>query len=359
MKMRYLSFFLAALCYIVAQAQRIQVVDNDGLPIPYVAVTDAKGALVGSTDNDGWFENKKGATDLYLSHLAFQAKNVHTDTLTAARIVMDDVEFGLAEVEVKPKELAYIQTYYRLIYFDDDGPLYFRGGVIDNTYDFAKKKTSSKKRSLAKGENGLLRFLISTIVGRYIDKLGQVSEESTHKRVLRHARKGDLTITGDSLARQTISDTISVLGFIDTDLAAGLRTTSFDVWAYHQHQEATKARAKGKKVKDDKTADRDESYYEVYRVDEQGRSRVDDFVMRQMQTCGRHDDGKQYMILLQAYTTARDYIDKKEFKQTRKDNEVEMKITDLRQFEQAHNIPALPPNVKAAVDKLFEKELNK
>lgn len=359
-KYKNIFLFALALCCQVVMGQRLQVVDTEGLPISYVCVTNARGALVGTTDEEGWIENKKGEKDLYFSHIAFQATSVQTDTLTNARVVMKDVDFGLGEVTVKPKELAYIQTYYRMIYLDDEGPLYFRGGIIDNTYEFAKKKSSCKKRNLSRGENGLLRFLISSIVGRYIDKLGQVTDESTYKQVLAAANNGQLTVVGDSMRRQTISDSICILGYIDTDLEAGLRTTSFNKWVYNDHQQEAKLRAKGKEKKKKVDRHREESFYEVYRIDEQGRSRVDDFVMRQMHVSADHSgsDGR-YVILLQAYTTARDYIDKKELKQTRKENEVEMNIKELRQFEEAHNIPPLPANVKAAVDKLFEKDLNK
>lgn len=359
MNKNILLIIMALWCQ-VALGQRIQVVDTDGLPIPYVCVTNARGALVGTTDEEGWLENTRGEKELYFSHIAFQATNVLADTVTNARVVMKDVDFGLGEVTVKPKELAYIQTYYRLIYLDDEGPIYFRGGVIDNTYEFAKKKSSSKKRNLSRGENGLIRFLISSLVGRYIDKLGQVTDESTYKKVLTAAKAGTVSVEGDSLGRQTVSDSISVLGYIDTDMEAGMRTTSFNMWAYHDHQEEAKLRAKGKEKKKKADRNREESFYEVYRIDEQGRSRIDDFVMRQMHVSADHSKtGGRYVILLQAYTTARDYIDKKEFKQTRKENEVEMNIRELRQFEEAHNIPPLPANVKAAVDKLFEKELGK
>jgi hypothetical protein len=82
--------------------------------------------------------------------------------------------------------------------------------------------------------------------------------------------------------------------------------------------------------------------------------------MKQILVSGHFDRTDQdYIILLETYTIGCDYIDKKEFKQTRKENEVEMDIKELRQFEEAHNIPPLPANVKAAVDKLFEKDLNK
>jgi hypothetical protein len=77
--------------------------------------------------------------------------------------------------------------------------------------------------------------------------------------------------------------------------------------------------------------------------------------MKQILVSGHFDRIDQdYILLLETYTIGRDYIDKKEFKQTRKSNEVEMDINELRQLEQAHNIPPLAPNLKAAVDQLFK-----
>jgi len=350
---------------VLMQAQRLQVIDSDGNPIAYVCVTNERGALVGSTDTEGWLEDAKGNAVLNLSHIAFEDMTIRLADVVDSRVVMKDVDFNLPDIEVKPKELAYVQTYYRLIYFDDDGPIYYRGGVIDNTYEFAKEKTQSKTRSLSRGENGLIRFLISTLVGRYIDKLGQIQKESTYQRLLRYQTEGKLSIAEDVAGRQIVSDTVSVLGYIDTDTIARQRTTSFNMWAYNDHvkatKEAAKAAAKGKQPKEKKDKSMTEDlYYEVYRIDSEGRSRIDDFVMRQLQVIGQHEsNGNQFMILLQAYTTDRDYVDKKEYKQLRKDNKVDMEIRELKQFEQAHNIPALAPNVQMQIDKLFEKELNK
>ena len=350
---------------LLMQAQRLQVIDSDGNPIAYVCVTNERGALVGSTDTEGWLEDAKGNAVLNLSHIAFEDMTIRLADVVDGRVVMKDVDFNLPDIEVKPKELAYVQTYYRLIYFDDDGPIYYRGGVIDNAYEFAKEKTQSKTRSLSRGENGLIRFLISTLVGQYIDKLGQIQKESTYQRLLRYQTEGKLSISEDVAGRQIVSDTVSVLGYSDTDTIARQRTTSFNMWAYSDHvkatKEAAKAAAKGKQPKEKKDKSMTEDlYYEVYRIDSEGRSRIDDFVMRQLQVIGRHEsNGNQFMILLQAYTTDRDYVDKKEYKQLRKDNKVDMEIRELKQFEQAHNIPALAPNVQMQIDKLFEKELNK
>lgn len=350
---------------LMIQAQKLQVVDIDGNPIAYVCVTNERGALVGSTDTEGWLDDAKGNVVLNLSHIAFEDMTINVADIVDGRVVMLEVDFNLPDIEVKPKELAYVQTYYRLIYFDEDGPIYYRGGVIDNTYEFATEKTQSKTRSLSKGENGLIRFLISTLVGRYIDKFGQIPKKSTYKKLLEAQNEGKLTIADAHQGREIVSDSISALGYIDTDTVNNLQTTSFDVWAYSQHQEdakeAAKAAAKGKEPKKkERKYEIEESYYEVYRFDNEGRSRIDDFVMRQLQLTGRHrSSDKQYMLILQTYTTDRDYIDKKDYKALRKENKVDMDIRELKQFEHGHNIPVLAPNVQAIIDKLFAKELNR
>ena len=362
--MKKLFVLMSLLVVAVAiNAQRIQVVDTDGLPIAAVCVTNEKGALVGSTDNDGWLDDAKGVKHLYFSHVAFKPTNVNIDTIPSHFVVMQDETFQLSELEVKPKELLYVQTYYRLIYVCDEGPLYFRAGVVDNTYELAKQKISAKTRSVSKGENGLLRFLLSTLVGHIVDKWARIDTMTYYKKILKNVDKGSLFIIQEESGRRVVSDTISVLGYIDDDMQAGQRTTSFDMWAYDDHIEATEAAAKaaksGKKPKEKKEKfSANHGYYEVYNINENGQSRVDDLVMKQILVSGHFDRTDQdYVILLETYTIGRDYIDKKEFKQTRKDNEVEMDINELRRLEQNNHIPPLAPNLKAAVDELFKKDI--
>ena len=364
MKKMYLLMVLLVMAT-AAQAQRIQVVDVDGLPIGAVCVTNEKGALVGSTDNEGWLADAKGVNHLFFSHVAFKPKEVKMDTVPSLCVVMQEQNFELGELEVKPKELLYVQTYFRCIYVCDEGPIYFRGGVVDNTYEIAKQKINAKTRSVSRGMNGLMRFLLSTLAGHYIDKWARIDTLNYYKRINKFANKGALTITEEPSGRRVVSDTISVLGYIDDDMAAGNRTTSFDLWAFEDHVEATEAAAKaaktGKQPKKKKKKDNDNhGYFELYNIDENGKSRIDDLVMKQILVEGHFDRTDQdYIILLETYTIGRDYIDKKEFKQTRKENEVEMDINELRRLEQNHHIPPLAPNLKAAVDELFKKDLDK
>jgi hypothetical protein len=359
MKKRIVLLLFAVIAT-AALAQRIQVVDTDGKPIAAVCVTNEKGALVGSTDNDGWLEDAKGVKHLFFSHMAFKPINVNIDTIPSLSVVMQDQNFELSELVVKPKELLYVQTYYRCIYVCDDGPIYFRAGVVDNTYELAKKKISAKTRSVSKGQNGFIRFVLSTLVGRFIDEYARIDTVTLYKKVLRNVDKGNLFITEEPSGRRVVSDTISVLGYIDVEVEEGQLITNFDKWTYADHVEATEAAAKeaktGKKQKKkEKKYTAINSNYEVYNINENGESRIDDLVMRQILVTGHFERTDQdYIILLESFTIGRDYIDKKEFKQTRKENEVEMDITELRRLEQNHHIPPLAPNLKAAVDELFK-----
>lgn len=362
--MKKLFVLLLLVMAVTVHAQRIQVVDTDGLPIAAVCVTNEKGALVGSTDNEGYLNDAKGVKHLFFSHVAFKSKDVNMDSIPSMTVVMQDQNFELGELEVKPKELLYVQTYFRCVYVCDEGPIYFRAGVVDNTYELAKKKISAKTRSVSKGMNGLMRFLLSTLVGHYIDEWARIDTLTYYKKILKDVDKGNLFLSEETSGRRMVSDTISVLGYIDEDLSAGMRTTNFDHWTYDDHKEATKAAAKEaktgkkqKKKKDGFTANH--GYYELYNINERGESRIDDLVMKQILVSGHFERLDQdYVILLETYTIGRDYIDKKEFKQTRKDNKVEMDINELRRLEQNNHIPPLSPNLKAAVDELFKKELD-
>ena len=323
-------------------------------------MTNEKGALVGTTDNDGWLADAKGIKHLYFSHVAFKPTDVNIDTIPSMCVVMQDETFQLTELEVKPKELLYVQTYYRLVYVCDEGPIYYRGGVVDNTYELAKQKISAKTRSVSRGKNGFMRFVLSTLVGHLIDKWARIDTTTYYKKIMKYADNGSLSISQEESGRLVVSDTISTLGYIDDDMQAGKRTTSFDIWAYSDHIDATKAAAKaaktGKKPKEKKEKYRsNQGYFEVYNINENGQSRIDDLVMKQILVSGHFERTDQdYIILLETYTIGRDYIDKKEFKQTRKENEVEMDINELRRLEKNHNIPPLAPNLKAAVDQLFK-----
>ncbi|MBR5102852.1 MAG: hypothetical protein IK092_06980, partial [Muribaculaceae bacterium] len=169
-------------------------------------------------------------------------------------------------------------------------------------------------------------------------------------------------VTTDSIGRQVISDSVSVLGFIDEDRAAGKRTISFNEWLFKRHLEIANEKKQKKKEKKQAELDVEEqnsehSYFEVYHMDEKGNSLISDFVMQQSLDIGVFKrTKKKYILIIESFATEMAYIDKKEFKQTRKDNDVDKNYEGLLRYEQEHNIPPLAPQLREQVDKLFKKK---
>ena len=360
---KQILIWLMIACAFTGYAQTIRVIDKDGDPVPYAAVTTEQGKLIGTTDIEGVFENTTENTVLCLSQVAYKPLTVKLAEVVDGVVTMEDAEFVLPDVVVKPKELLYVQTYYRVTYIDEDGPLYYRAGIIDNTYEFATKKTSIKEKSISAAESGVLKFALNTLAGGLIKDRCKLHAKSTYQKV--NSNEGNwakVSVAVDSTGRQVISDSVSVLGFIDEDRDAGTRTVSFNEWLFYKHLAIANEKNEKKKEKkqeelDVKEQNSEHSYFEVYRMDENGNSLISDFVMQQSLDIGVFKrTKKRYILIIESFATEKAYIDKKEFKQTRKDNDVDKSYDDLLRYESTHNIPALAPHLKEQVDKLFDKK---
>ena len=363
-KLLVFSFILIS-SVVSLKAQRIQVIDTDGDPVPYVAVTTEQGKLVGTTDIDGVFENTSENTVLCLSQVAYKPLTVNLSEVVDGVITMEDADYVLPDVVVKPKELLYMQTYYRVTYIDEEGPIYYRAGIIDNTYEFAKEKIDIKEKSISEANSGLLKITLNALAGHLIKDRCKLHKRSAYQLVNRNDGKwAKVNVTSDSTGRQVISDFVSVLGYIDEDKESGTRTLSFSGWLFNKHLNIANEKNEKKKEKKQAELEKEEqeterSFYEVYRMDENGNSSIGDFVMQQSCVTGTHKGTTtKYIQIVEAFATETAYIDKKEFKQTRKDNDVDKSYVDMLRYEKAHNIPPLAPNMREQIDKLFEKELS-
>lgn len=68
-------------------------------------------------------------------------------------ITLEDADFGLPEIVVKKKPYVYVQTYYRMLYYDDSlGVAYYRAGLTDNVIERAKKKLSANTNHTSKAK---------------------------------------------------------------------------------------------------------------------------------------------------------------------------------------------------------------
>lgn len=135
------------------------------MPIAFVTATTPDGKFIASSDVDGWFENLGGNATVHLSQIAYKPLTVGVADIVDGKVMLEEASYDLPDVVVKPKELLYCQTYYRLVYLNEDGPLYYRGGVIDNTYDIAKKKVSAKSTHLSRGEKPIGEAFLTCWLG--------------------------------------------------------------------------------------------------------------------------------------------------------------------------------------------------
>lgn len=116
-----LTSILILLSYVALHAQRVQVIDSNGVPIPFVIATSGDGKCIGTTDVDGWLDAASGNTTITLSQVAYKSLTMDVASIEGGKIVLEDASYDLPEVVVRPKELIYGQTYFRLCYIDDNG----------------------------------------------------------------------------------------------------------------------------------------------------------------------------------------------------------------------------------------------
>jgi hypothetical protein len=124
-------------------------------------------------------------------------------------------------------------------------------------------------------------------------------------------------------------------------------------------EEISNAKKKAKKEKREaKKKNKQNSLFFVYRIDEDGKSRPEDYVM--MENIDSYDEVQQdgslehSVIGMQTFATDRAYVDKDELKQIKKKNKMKLTYQNIRQFERGHNIPALPSGLQQKLNELWK-----
>ena len=350
-------------------AQKIQTVDTEGNPVAYAHVFDAEGKVIGTTDMNGTLEGVTGDQTITVTHVAFKPKKVYVQGQGGVRITLEDSDYGLDEIVVKPKDYIYVQTYYRLIYMRDDTMYYCRFGVADNVYDVKKKSISSNTTHLSKAEMGALRTVVDGLLGRVFDGMGDLP-----KRIL-GANDDDLSdaklkVKSEGEGRKNICYGNHVVGYVVNDMEDHLCRISMDGEAYRRLAKQEKADAKTaklqkkgkepKEAKAERKKNAQNNCYRVYQLDDAGHCGLTDFVMSQW-----HDDFDEYeksskkdvhvRIWLESYAIEREYVTKEELKEKKKANKLKLSYPFVQEFEREHNIPALPAKATEGMQKLFNK----
>ena len=141
---KILTSLVLLLVATASQAQRIAVVDSNGNGIHLVTVLSEDGNMIGITNLEGMTPDLGGAVRIVLTHVAFKPKVVDVQSVQGGKVTMEDLDYNLAEIVVKPKPLIYVETFYRVYGFADNSLRYYLAGIMPNTYDVEKKKELKK-----------------------------------------------------------------------------------------------------------------------------------------------------------------------------------------------------------------------
>ncbi len=172
-----------------------------------------------------------------------------------------------------------------------------------------------------------------------------------------------INVIEETPTRSRLEYSDQCVGYLVDDTVNHQRRMSVDDALFHKlwtrnnksekHAEKSEKREERKKNKED-------TYYKVYHMDEDGHCGIEDFVASSSKT-----DYDQYEKLLgkevhirmwtEVYSTERAYLDKKELKEKRKENKIELTYESIKQFEREHDIPALPDNALKAIDMIMNK----
>ena len=354
--MKKCLFTLAALLLMTlsVKAQKITVVDNEGNGIHLVTVLSEDGNMIGTTDLSGTILDVKGAKKVLLTHVAFKSKLVDVASLNDGKVIMEDLDYSLAEIVVKPKPLIYVETYYRVYAFANDSLRYYLAGIMPNAYDVEKKKIKSGGYTQSYGE-----FSIST--GASITWGARAQE--FHAGKLRKGGAIDLvkggkvrdyyfvTVTDEGKGRQRVSNPEGTVGFIETEKDEVHMTLDAGKMQMYRNKRLGQDRL----LKAREKREYDYEFNVAFDLDEDGNATAADLVMSSDHWEWNGGKGRMKLII-ETYTTKHAYIDTKDFKEKKQELKKKyvavMKLDALEAYATSHGIPALTPSLRRAIEGL-------
>lgn len=352
----------AIMVAISAQAQKIQVVDDDGNGIPLVSVLTENGLFIGTTDMNGVLDNVNGASKVALTHVAFKPQLVSLASVQNGKITMESVDYGLDEVVVKPKPYLYVEYYFRAFSYIDDSLRVYTAGIIPVAHEIHNKYKGITHSVWTFGgaANKALAWNTMDLADR-AEQGAKGNASPIEKAIYESERFKDYyktSVEPDGENRWIVRNPEEVLGHIihDDDLSI----TTLDGGRSQIY--ANKVNGEEKKAKRREETDYTYQYTEVFKLNEEGKVQNDGFVMELDHWEYNAKKGRRITILY-LYATEKSYMDEAEFKARRKElnkgHAGDMSLDELAKYAQEHNIPALAPQQLDAIKALTKQTGNK
>ena len=338
--------FVAIMVSISAQAQKIQVVDADGNAIPLVSVLTEDGVLIGTTDISGTLTDVKGATKVVLTHVAYKTQLVSVASLTDGRVTMEDVDYGLAEVVVKPKPYLYTEYYYRAFLYIGDSLRAYGGGIVPVAYEVknnykAKIRFVSSRGAFA---NKAPRWHGSSMENQVENSIKNTFHQPFEKwhKLDRAQEEYRFTMVSAGPDRWCVEiPTNEVVGQVIH--SGNLSSTTIDASRVQMY--ADEVHGREKQLKKDQEVNYQYKYVSIFKLDdEEDTPDITRHVMTMNQWERDTDKGREIKIYY-IYTTGHSYMDEDEYKARSKElnegHSCDMTLTELQEYERNHNIPDL------------------
>lgn len=354
MKKTLLFIVFAMMATMSMNAQKIQVVDNNGHGIPFVHILTEEGNIIGTTNIDGELDDVKGAEKVLATHVAYRPQAVSVASLNGGRITMEEVDYDIAEIVVEPKPYIYVETYYRAYAFINDSLRFYQAGIFPNAVDHKNKKKEKGSQLNCMGDFYPSMGVSITWGSRVLEfNAGEIRLTANALGKITDAYH--LTVKDETPGRQSYHTATEKIG---TLVRSGGQSI-FTIDAGKAQMYSNEVEGKNKLLEKRQEKHYDYQYTETYNCDEEGNFNAEDFVMYSHQW--QWDGGKgRYKFIIETYGIDRDYMDKNEWKEKKKELKQEykspMSLDRLESIATSHNIPALAPTLRDAIEGLKKKK---
>ncbi len=354
---RILYFIILLLSSMYAGAQRISVVDDQGNGIHLVTVLTEDGNMIGITNLEGMTPDLGGAVRIVLTHVAFKPQLVEVAKVRGGKVMMEDADYDLPEVQVVPKPYAYVETYYRAYVFIGDSLRFFKAGILPNAYDVKKQKLKTGSYSHCYAEAYLTEGVSFTWSGRMdLFNAGMIHKSGASRLQPGGdaAEKYFTTLTDEGGGKQRVSNPEGTVGFIISDE----KQTHLTLDGAKAQIYRNKVLGQERVMKLREKKDYEYQFAEVFNHDEDGHSDITDLVMYSNHWEWNGAKGRSKLII-ETYAAERAYMDKKEFK-ARKDGlkkqyKQPLSLDTMEGYAASHGIPAIAPTLRKAIERLPQK----
>ena len=355
----FMVLVLLLMATISAEAQKIEVVNAEGHAIPLVSVLTQDGILIGTTNMNGELADVKGHTKVALTHVAYKPQLVTVASLQGGRVTMEDADFGLAEIVVKPKPYIVVEYYVRGFRYIGDSLRAYGAGIIPVAYDTRNgyKPKTRNVNSMGVYANKAPGWHLAEISNKTIEMCKHNKGSMTDKWVMTKKVQDTygLTVAKDGANRWLVTNPKGKIGQIVHN--GGRSYATLDAGRMQRYQDEMQGNQRLMKMREERNYAYE--YATIYRLPGDDDGDIPDLarLVMEMDHWEFNSDKGRHRDIYYAYVVTHYYADEAEFNARSKELNQghpysNMTLEELQAYERQHNIPALSASQLTAIQTL-------